>query len=74
MFGCSGKPSRGTTRRASLAESWRGGEHGTQGLQGGQNHGIQPNLLLMLALPLGEMYEDAAVSLIMTLVTVMPQA
>ena len=71
MFGCSGKPSRGTTRRASLAESWRGGEHGTQG---GQNHGIQPNLLLMLALPLGEMYEDAAVSLIMTLVTVMPQA
>ena len=90
------KPSRGTTRRASLAESWRskgGGEHGPQG---GQNHGIQSNLLLMLALPLGEVFNEAnpltwvsngrcsqhtlhsvtnaAVSLIMTLVTVMPQA
>ena len=27
--------------------------------QGGQNHGIQSNLLLMLALPLGEVFNEA---------------
>ena len=27
--------------------------------QGGQNHGIQSNLLLMLALPLGEVFDKA---------------